>query len=49
MRAQYEALRFRHEGTVREIVHRDGQCHDMYIYGPLKRECQPQPALVPPR
>ena len=36
--AVYERLGFRHEGTHREFVLRDGQRHDMLLYGLLRRE-----------
>jgi RimJ/RimL family protein N-acetyltransferase len=42
--AVYEKLGFRHEGTHREFLYRDGQRHDMLLYGLLRREWQaPQP------
>ena len=36
--ALYEKLGFRHEGTFREFLHRDGQRYDMHLYGLLRRE-----------
>lgn len=36
--AAYEALGFQREGTFREALARDGQYHDMYLYGLLRRE-----------
>lgn len=36
--AVYERLGFRREGTYREALERDGQLHDMYLYGLLRRE-----------
>jgi RimJ/RimL family protein N-acetyltransferase len=37
-RALAEKLGFRREGVYREFVQRDGQRHDMYLYGLLRRE-----------
>lgn len=34
----YESLGFRREGTYREFLARDGQRHDMYLYGLLRGE-----------
>ncbi|MFN2223586.1 MAG: GNAT family N-acetyltransferase [Candidatus Promineifilaceae bacterium] len=34
----YEKLGFVREGTYREHLRRDGQFHDMYLYGLLRRE-----------
>jgi RimJ/RimL family protein N-acetyltransferase len=34
----YEKLGFRHEGTHREFLYRDGLRHDMLLYGLLRRE-----------
>jgi RimJ/RimL family protein N-acetyltransferase len=36
--ALYERLGFTHEGTHREYLERDGQRHDMRLYGLLRRE-----------
>lgn len=36
--ALYRQLGFRHEGTYREHLQRDGQRHDMLLYGILRRE-----------
>jgi RimJ/RimL family protein N-acetyltransferase len=36
--ALYQRLGFRHEGTFREFLQRDGKRYDMYLYGLLKRE-----------
>jgi RimJ/RimL family protein N-acetyltransferase len=36
--ALYEKLGFRREGTYREHLQRDGQRHDMYLYGMLRPE-----------
>lgn len=36
--ALYERLGFRHEGTFREFVERDGTRHDMLLYGLLRPE-----------
>jgi RimJ/RimL family protein N-acetyltransferase len=36
--AIYERLGFVHEGTFREFLERDGQRHDMLLYGLLRRE-----------
>lgn len=36
--ALYERLGFRREGVYREFLLRDGQHHDMYLYGLLARE-----------
>ena len=40
----YERLGFRHEGTYREHLQRDGQRHDMYLYGILRREWEERKA-----
>jgi RimJ/RimL family protein N-acetyltransferase len=40
--ALYEQLGFRHEGTFREHLRRDGQWYDMYLYGLLRREWEQQ-------
>lgn len=40
--ALYEKLGFRREGIYREFVQRDGDRHDMYLYGLLRQEWQPQ-------
>lgn len=37
-RTLYERLGFRHEGTYREHLQRDGQRHDMLLYGLLRSE-----------
>ena len=34
----YERLGFRREGVFREFLHRDGELHDMLLYGLLRRE-----------
>ena len=34
----YEKLGFKHEGTAREALQRDGQFYDSYSYGLLKQE-----------
>ncbi len=34
----YERLGFQREGVYREFLERDGQRHDMYLYGLLRRE-----------
>lgn len=34
----YEKVGFRHEGTYREFLERDGVRHDMLLYGMLRRE-----------
>lgn len=34
----YHKLGFTKEGTYREFVQRDGEVHDMYLYGMLRRE-----------
>jgi len=34
----YEKLGFRREGAFREFIQRDGQLHDMILYGLLRRE-----------
>ncbi len=34
----YEKLGFKREGIFREAIHRDGQRHDMYLYGILRHE-----------
>lgn len=39
-RTLYERLGFRHEGTYREHLLRDGRRHDMLLYGLLRREWQ---------
>lgn len=36
--ATYERMGFRHEGTHREFLERDGQRHDMLLYGLLRGE-----------
>lgn len=36
--ATYEKLGFRREGSFREFLVRDGEPHDMYLYGILQRE-----------
>lgn len=36
--ALYEKLGFQREGIYREFLERDGQRHDMYLYGLLRRE-----------
>lgn len=36
--ALYENLGFRHEGTFREFLQRDGVRHDMHLYGLLRPE-----------
>jgi len=36
--AVYEKAGFRREGVFREFLPRDGQLHDMYLYGLLRRE-----------
>ena len=36
--ACYEGVGFVHEGTHREYLQRDGQRHDMYLYGILEHE-----------
>lgn len=44
--ALYEQLGFTREGVYREFLERDGQRHDMYLYGLLRREWHsnaPQP------
>ncbi|MBN1178380.1 MAG: GNAT family N-acetyltransferase [Anaerolineae bacterium] len=38
--AMYEKLGFRREGTFREFMERDGQRHDMHLYGLLRPEWQ---------
>ena len=38
----YERLGFVREGTYREFLNRDGQRHDMYLYGLLRREWDAQ-------
>ncbi len=40
----YERLGFTREGTFREIIHRDGQRYDMYLYGLLASEWAAQSA-----
>jgi len=40
----YERLGFTREGTFRESIARDGQRHDMYLYGLLAREWEAQSA-----
>jgi len=40
----YEKLGFRHEGTFREFVQRDGARHDMLLYGLLRHEWEAQGA-----
>lgn len=37
----YEKLGFRHEGTFREFLERDGRTYDMLLYGLLRREWEP--------
>lgn len=39
-RTLYERLGFQHEGLYREQTMRDGQRHDMLLYGLLRREWQ---------
>ena len=34
----YESLGFKHEGTYREFLQRDGKRHDMHLYGMLASE-----------
>lgn len=34
----YEQLGFQHEATYREAIRRDGQHHDIYLYGMLRHE-----------
>lgn len=34
----YEKIGFQREGTIRELLSRDGRRYDMYLYGLLKRE-----------
>ncbi|KPV42945.1 GNAT family N-acetyltransferase [Alicyclobacillus ferrooxydans] len=36
----YESLGFLREGTFRKFLHRDGDYHDMYLYGLLRQEWQ---------
>lgn len=36
--ALYEKLGFQREGTFREFLNRDGERHDMHLYGLLRRE-----------
>lgn len=43
-RTLYERLGFRHEGTYREHLMRDGRRHDMLLYGLLRREWQERTA-----
>jgi RimJ/RimL family protein N-acetyltransferase len=38
----YEKLGFRREGVFREFLQRDGQVHDMLLYGLLRREWEAQ-------
>jgi len=38
--ALYEKLGFQREGVYREFLQRDGERHDMYLYGLLLREWQ---------
>jgi RimJ/RimL family protein N-acetyltransferase len=38
--ALYEKLGFQREGVYREFLQRDGERHDMYLYGLLHREWQ---------
>jgi RimJ/RimL family protein N-acetyltransferase len=40
--ALYEKLGFQREGTYREMLHRDGQRYDMFLYGILRHEWQNQ-------
>ncbi|MGB2993259.1 MAG: GNAT family protein [Paenisporosarcina sp.] len=37
----YESLGFRHEGTYREFLQRDGKRHDMHLYGLLATDVKP--------
>jgi RimJ/RimL family protein N-acetyltransferase len=37
----YESLGFKHEGTYREFLQRDGKRHDMHLYGLLSTEVEP--------
>ncbi|MDX2162357.1 MAG: GNAT family protein [bacterium] len=37
----YESLGFRHEGTFREAIHREGERFDMLLYGLLAHEWKP--------
>jgi RimJ/RimL family protein N-acetyltransferase len=39
--ALYEKLGFQREGVYREFLHRDGDRHDMYLYGLLRPEWNP--------
>jgi RimJ/RimL family protein N-acetyltransferase len=40
--ALFEKLGFRQEGVFREFLERDGQRHDMFLYGLLRQEWQAQ-------
>jgi RimJ/RimL family protein N-acetyltransferase len=40
--ALYEKIGFMREGVFREFVYRDGQTHDMILYGLLRREWEVQ-------
>ena len=40
----YESLGFVREGAYREYIHRDGQRHDMLLYGMLRREWETRSA-----
>ncbi len=42
--AVYEKLGFRREGVFREFLQRDGEHHDMVLYGLLRREWQQEPS-----
>lgn len=42
--ALYERIGFTREGAFREFVRRDGQMHDMLLYGLLRREWEAQHA-----
>ena len=37
----YESLGFKHEGTYREFLQRDGKRHDMHLYGLLATDVKP--------
>lgn len=43
-RLLYESLGFRHEGTYREFLQRDGERYDMLLYGLLAQEWAQRPA-----
>ncbi len=43
----FERLGFRREGTFREFLHRDGQRHDMHLYGLLRPEWEARPPEAP--